>query len=105
MKEDKLKRLLNEFANLDPDEKQEIIVMLRAQDLLLAIDDVALEVFRPARKHGYSDPEINDAVEKCGYSEKDEDGLGWSNGCELISLLEKKFYEILSDRGVSDLTY
>lgn len=53
------------------------------------LDDVAEKIFRPARKHGYSNPAIELLLEKL-----DDDGLN------LISLLETIFYELLEEHEV-----
>lgn len=71
-----------------PEEKEELTQALNAGELHSALWSVAQEVFRPARKHGYSDPNIQAALDKC------------IEGEELVSLLEKKFYEILDEYGI-----
>jgi len=52
-----------------------------------ALAEIAAEVFRPARKHGYEDDELRKLMEI-------------AKSDELVGLLEKKFYEILRDRGI-----
>jgi hypothetical protein len=52
-------------------------------------EEIRDQVFRPARKHGYCDIAINDALHKCG-----------GNGEELIGELESKFFDVISEAGV-----
>ena len=52
--------------------------------------EIAQEIFRPARKHGYSDPKLNEAL-----SNQDLDHE------EIIGLLEEKFFDILKSNDVS----
>lgn len=74
---------------------------IKATDAYLALYDVAMEVFRPARKHGYNDPKITKALEECGET-VDENGFpSYGNGEELIGLLETKFYDILNEKGIN----
>lgn len=64
---------------------------------LSALNDVAAEVFRPVRKHGYSDNTIQDLVNLIDDIEIDGvDGLG----SKLIGLLEEKFYTLIKENGV-----
>lgn len=59
-----------------------------------ALWDIANEIFRSARKHGYKNEAISNLVKKLG---PDAD--------ELIGLLEKEFYGILEDHEVSFTEY
>ena len=54
----------------------------------LALWDISQEVLRPTRKHGYSDQELQDLIEKN------------PDAVEIISRLETKFYEIITNYGV-----
>lgn len=103
MKEEKLKRLLKEFADLDAEDRAEIVLMLKAGDLISCLSDIANDIFRPARKHGYPDKEIEEMIEKCGYSNEENEFERSSYGCELISLLETKFFDICKQNDVIDL--
>jgi hypothetical protein len=70
-----------------PEEQEEFDTVSKAGDFKSALWDVAQEVFRPARKHGYSDTKIQKELE-------DKDAF------ELVGLLEAKFYEILSQHNI-----
>lgn len=69
-----------------PEDQEDFIRATKALDMELALWDIANEVFRPARKHGYADQELNTLAE---------------NNTELIGLLEQKFYAILEEKGIS----
>jgi hypothetical protein len=71
-----------------PEDTEEMNLALSAGDMHLALWDIAQEVFRPARKHGYPQREIQEALDKC------------NEGEELVHLLEKRFYEILEEHGI-----
>jgi len=73
-----------------PEEEVEFELAQRAGDFNGAISDIANEVFRPARKHGYGDEDINELVKRIG-----------DDAYTLIGLLEKKFFGILEDRDIS----
>lgn len=92
--EEKLKKLLPALIELDTDERQSVMRMLKSHDAFMAIDDIGNDLFRPARKHGYPDRKIQGCLEACG-----------ENGFELVSLLEDKFYEILEEREISHLLF
>jgi hypothetical protein len=70
---------------------------VNATSAYLALWDVGQEVFRPARKHGYLDlPELNALLRP-----NDEDTETSKAVREAISMLEKRFYEILEHRGIN----
>ncbi len=73
-----------------PEEREEFMAAASALDLLSAIHEIGEEIFRPARKHGYSDAEINRLLEACGDS-----------GTELVAALEAKYYEIISELSIN----
>ena len=91
-----------------PEEESELNMAINANNLQAALWEVGQAVFRPARKHGYSDStiqrlveqldSITDAVEKADDWPTDE--YGPLNATDLIALLEKKFYTILEHYGV-----
>lgn len=90
MSEDNKKMTLTlEFSN-DTNGQEEVRRVLSVNDCYSALWDIGQEIFRPARKHGYLDKEIADALEKAGEA-----------GPELVHLLEKKFYEILTNHGIT----
>lgn len=69
-----------------PEEDEEFQRALKAIDMHLALWDIANDVFRPARKYGYDDEELNNLAK---------------GNEQLIGLLEQKFYAILEERGIS----
>lgn len=69
------------------EEAEELKTALKASDYYIALWDTAQEVFRPHRKHGYPDEELNKLIEN-------DDVL------RAIELLEQKFYGILKDRDI-----
>jgi len=79
----------------DPDDRSEHKRAVNATNVYIALNEIANEVFRPARKHGYQDSKLNKMIELSG---ENEEGY---NIVELaIGMLEDKFYEILSSRGI-----
>jgi len=73
-----------------PDESEELAMAQNGRAYREAIDMVANNVFRPARKHGYPQDrhQIAEMIEKIGPDAE-----------ELIGRLESLFYEILEDCG------
>lgn len=71
-----------------PEEQDEFDLACRSANMSIAIEQIGNEVFRPARKHGYSDVIIAQLLEKCGEA-----------GTELIWHLEQKYYEILRENN------
>lgn len=74
-----------------PDDSEEFKMTSKASAMSSALFNISNEVFRPARKHGYNEADINALLEKLG-----------SDGYELISLLEQKFFSILEEHDVKD---
>lgn len=74
-------------------EEEEAKEAMNGSRLKCVIEEVGNEVFRPARKHGYPDREINDLLE--GLSALAGDDYEKSP-YKLISLLEAKFYGIVN---------
>jgi hypothetical protein len=60
----------------------------KATEAYISFFRIGQEVFRPNRKHGYGDPELQKLVENNPAAS------------EAIELLEKKFYEILEEEGI-----
>jgi len=94
-----------------PEEETELHLAINAGNLQAAIWDVSQEVFRPARKHGYSDStlqrlveQLDATVEQLGKDQLSDDWptdeYGPLNATDLIHLLEKRFYAILEHHGV-----
>ena len=87
-----------------PDDEEQFEAAIDGHKYKAALWEVSQRVFRPARKHGYSDAKIQALVDKLdtvkvpsmdGYTEDEVGG-----GTELISQLEKIFYEILQEEGI-----
>ena len=75
-----------------PEEKEELDLAMSGSSFYIAVGRVGNEIFRPARKHGYNDQELQALVNKIG-----------PDAIELIGLLEDKFYEILEEENVQSL--
>lgn len=72
-----------------PEENEEFKLALKGVSMSIALSEIANDIFRPARKHGYNDKELNDLIEKNPDAE------------EIIGMLEKKFYEILEENEIT----
>lgn len=72
-----------------PEDKDELRHAQLGLDYHMALIDIADNIFRPARKHGYSDKALNDLLEKTG-----------EDGTELISQLESEFFDIIEEYGI-----
>lgn len=82
---------------LEYNTEEEALAAINGWRKQAAIDEVGNEVFRPARKHGYGDTEINTILAHLdGLCEQDvtPEGL-WAR--DLIHALERKFWEIMND--------
>lgn len=76
-----------EFDPTNNEEVNAVECILKAESMHAVLFEIANDLFRPARKHGYPDKDIQALVDKDG-------------GVELIGLLETKFFEILKERGI-----
>lgn len=92
-----------------PEEQEEFDRTQQAGKMHSALWDIGNDVFRPARKHGYSDSHIqglierlDKAVEMLSYAEEDwpKDAYGPLNATDLIRFLEEKYHAILREHGV-----
>lgn len=87
-----------------PEEQEEFDTAVKAADLKAALWEIAQQVFRPARKHGYSDGRIQELLEKADTlrvpNENGEAGYEPEVGTELVSQLEKLFYSILEEYNI-----
>lgn len=79
-----------------PEEQLEFQMASKASDMYAALWDIAQEVFRPARKHGYANEAVQNLLDKADEIKIEHD----SAGTELISQLEKMFYEILDKHEI-----
>lgn len=89
-----------EFDLFDPEDSSEFKCIQKARDMQISLQDISNEIFRPARKHGYSDSKLNDLLDKSNTT-IDEFGDEILIGLEIISILEDKFYRILEERGIN----
>lgn len=78
-----------EFDMADSDDASEFRRATKASEAFAALWEISQEIFRPARKHGYSDTTLSEAM--------DSETVDKS---ELIHRLEVKFYSILEERGI-----
>jgi hypothetical protein len=76
-----------------PDEDYEFYCATSGANALLALWTIQQEIFRPARKHGYSDPKLHKMIEEA------PEGQG-NTICEAIGILEEKFCEILNEYNI-----
>ena len=83
-----MKKVAIEFHIEDKYDEIAVKRALNADAVYCALYDIRTQIFRPARKHGYSDAQISSLF--------DEEKHG-----ELIGALEDKFYEILSANEIS----
>jgi hypothetical protein len=67
-----------------PEDQEELDSALNANKYYSILFEIRNQIFRPSRKHGYSDPEIQALVESLG-----------DKGHDLIQMLEQKFNELL----------
>ncbi len=76
-----------EFDLNEPHEKNEAKRAVHATEAYTALRDIADYIFRPARKHGYPDQDLQKLVET-------------TDSFAVIDILEDKFYEILRDNNI-----
>lgn len=88
-----------EFDLDDPSDRLAHRRAMLATDAYIALNDIANLIFRPARKHGYEDPKLNELIET---SRKiiGGDGIETTIGHEIVEKLERRFYRILEEHGV-----
>lgn len=72
-----------------PEEQDDYQYAMNGVRYSIALRSIMDNVFRPARKHGYPDEELNELIETLG-----------EQGRKLVSLLEKEAYEIINDLDV-----
>lgn len=92
-----------------PEEQEEYEINKQAFKMHAAFWTIGNDLFRPARKHGYSDQRLHDlihfldqAAAALGTSEEKwpSDEYGPLNATDLIHLLEQKYHDILRENGV-----
>ena len=79
-----------------PEERDEFETAVNAGKYKAALWEISQRVFRPARKHGYSNPHIQKLLDTADTDDMYEVAVG----TELVSELEKLFYEILQEEGI-----
>jgi hypothetical protein len=82
-----MKKMILEYEIETADDEKSAKRALSADNVYCALWDIRQQIFRPARKHGYSDRSIAALF--------DEEKHG-----ELIGALESKFYEILTGHEI-----
>jgi len=92
-----------------PEDREDLDLALKAGALYSSLWDVSQKVFRPARKHGYSNPQLQKLLDKLDdlTSKHAKEDIDWPtdeygplSATDLISLLEKEFYTILDDQNI-----
>lgn len=82
------------FDLSDFDARQDFELMIKFKSMHLALSDIADKLFRPHRKHGYSQEfDLNK------YLNSDVEAVNEAS-YETISELEDKFYEILKEYDI-----
>jgi len=71
-----------------PEEDAEMKLALKANEYQQALSRVSQEIFRPARKHGYSNAKLQKLL--------DDNEIGY----EIISILEDMFHEIVREEDI-----
>ncbi len=75
-----------------PEEQQEFETAVSAGRMKSLLWDISQEIFRPARKHGYSDYRMKQFL--------DTDGELKEEVAEAIGVLEQMFYEFVREHNV-----
>jgi len=70
---------------------EELLSLLNSDNLSSALQEIQLRVFRPARKHGYSNKYISNILNALG-----------DDGASLVEALEEEFIQILTERNLLD---
>jgi len=90
-----------DLGDYENDDRGAFLRAAKADRAFSALWEIAQNVFRPARKHGYSNPELNQMIDDCGDYYNKEYGCECGRGAEVISQLEDMFYRILEEEGVN----
>lgn len=75
-----------------PEDQMEHKRAVKSTDAFLALWEIANEVFRPARKHGYGNGKNSERLNQLLQNEQ---------VAEAIGLLEEEFYEIVNEKEVN----
>jgi hypothetical protein len=84
-----MQNLTISFDVSTPEGKEEAERALRAEDVYAALDNIVNEVFRPARKHGYIEADLQKLL--------DENEAVHT----VIGRLEEKFFDILREYNIT----
>lgn len=96
-----------------PEDQEDLDCALNGGNYKHALWEVSQEVFRPARKHGYSDARIQSLIEKLDLTVEQfkthdvlsndwpRDEYGPMNATDLVGLLEKLFHQVLDSNGAA----
>ena len=81
------------FEYILPEDQEEVNIVFRSTKLLIALSEIGQQIFRPYRKHGYGMDmaELNELRDKCPEID------------DAIELLEKKYWEILTEYDINDI--
>jgi len=90
----KLEFDLNDFSDKNAHKR-----VILADSAYIALRAIANEIFRPNRKHGYSDAKMKYLIENAKEIDLDDEKV---NPVEMaIDTLEDKFYEILKEYSLN----
>lgn len=80
------------FNDQSEDDREKLKTMMKATNMSIALWDIANEVLRPHRKHGYNN---NTKLNELLQSEKHGEAV-----TEAIGLIEEMFYETLKEYNI-----
>ena len=79
-----------------PEDREEFDNAINGSSAMAAISEIRNEIFRPIRKHGYSDTGISEVLKKLEKGEATPE--------EFVAELERKFNDILEDRDLIEIS-
>ena len=79
-----------------PEDREEFNNAINGSNAVAAIFEIRNEIFRPIRKHGYSDSAISEVLKKLEKGEATPE--------EFMAELERKFNDILEDRDLIEIS-
>ena len=75
-----------------PEEQEEFNYASKGHAAFVVLAELGNKLFRPARKHGYDNAQINELIDKIG-----------DDAITLIGLLEDRFVDIVSNSNIDRL--
>ena len=75
-------------------ETREVAKLSKNTLAFIALYQISENIFRKARKYGFTDPKLNDLMEKLG-----------PDAYELIGALEQEFNDVLTQYGLHEYIY